>query len=137
METTTQFPVDTGNVVEVTCSNSEAVKKGSSEITCKTGTIFTFLEEPSCSLPGLKVLLSDEALYEAPSSSIRYFFSFPGIIIPGIDIIGELKLCGVFFVPGIELLHYLILECENMRIFPKFFKKSPNLASHLYLSEIF
>ena len=63
METTTQFPVDTGTVVEVTCSNSEYVNKGSSELTCKTGKIFTFLEEPSCSIPGLKLLISDEALY--------------------------------------------------------------------------
>ena len=80
METTTQFPVDTGTVVEVTCSNSEYVKKGSSELTCKTGKIFTFSVEPSCSIPGLKLLISDEWANENYE--------------------------GIFFVPGIELLHF-------------------------------
>ena len=53
METTTQFPVDPGTVVEVTCSNSDAVFEGSSQVTCTIGTDFTFSEEPSCSIPGL------------------------------------------------------------------------------------
>ena len=38
--------------MEVTCSASDAVNKGSSEVTCKTGTDFTFSEEPSCSVLG-------------------------------------------------------------------------------------
>ena len=52
METSTEFPVDTGTVVEVTCSNSDHIKKGDREVTCSTGKIFTFSEEPSCSIPG-------------------------------------------------------------------------------------
>ena len=52
METTTQFPVDPGTVVEVTCSYSDAVNEGSNEVTCTTGTDFTFSQEPSCSIPG-------------------------------------------------------------------------------------
>ena len=54
METTTKFPVNPGNVVEVTCSNSDAVNKGSNQVTCTIGTDFTFSEEPSCSIPGLQ-----------------------------------------------------------------------------------
>ena len=53
METTTQFPVHQGTVVEVTCSYSDAVNEGDSEVTCTTGTDFTFSKEPSCSIPGL------------------------------------------------------------------------------------
>ena len=53
METTTQFPLDSGTVVEVTCSYSNAVNEGSSEVTCITGTVFTFSVEPSCSIPGM------------------------------------------------------------------------------------
>ena len=51
METTTQFPVDPGTEMEVTCSHPDAVRAGSSSITC-LGAIFAFSEEPSCSLPG-------------------------------------------------------------------------------------
>jgi hypothetical protein len=51
MKTTTQFPVDTGTVVEVTCSESEALNKGSSAVTCVTGTEFSYTVEPSCSNP--------------------------------------------------------------------------------------
>ncbi|KAL5251349.1 hypothetical protein ACHWQZ_G016894 [Mnemiopsis leidyi] len=52
VETTTQFPVDPGTVVEVTCSNSDAVNEGSNEVTCTTGTIYTFSKEPKCLIPG-------------------------------------------------------------------------------------
>ena len=55
IKTTTQFPVNPGTVVEVTCSDSEHVNKGSSRITCITGSIFAFSEEPICSLPGFDV----------------------------------------------------------------------------------
>ncbi|KAL5253100.1 hypothetical protein ACHWQZ_G015760 [Mnemiopsis leidyi] len=51
IETTTMFPVDPGTVVTVTCSNSDAVNGGSSEVTCTKGTDFTFSIEPSCSDP--------------------------------------------------------------------------------------
>ncbi|KAL5255425.1 hypothetical protein ACHWQZ_G010852 [Mnemiopsis leidyi] len=48
IETTTQFPVLPGTVVTVTCSNSDAVNGGSSEVTCTKETDFTFSIEPSC-----------------------------------------------------------------------------------------
>jgi hypothetical protein len=39
--------------VEVTCSESGALNKGSSEVTCATETEFSYsLKEPSCSKPG-------------------------------------------------------------------------------------
>ena len=57
METTTQFPVNQGTVVEVTCSYSDALNKGDSVVTCTSGTEFTFSVEPSCSIPGLLNLL--------------------------------------------------------------------------------
>ncbi|KAL5255462.1 hypothetical protein ACHWQZ_G010885 [Mnemiopsis leidyi] len=49
IETTTQFPVDPGTVVTVTCLDSDAVNVGSSEVTCTKETDFTFSIEPSCS----------------------------------------------------------------------------------------
>ena len=52
IQTETQFPVNLGTVVEVTCSNSEALIKGSSKVTCSSGSEFTHLKEPSCSIPG-------------------------------------------------------------------------------------
>ena len=52
MKTTTQFPVIQGTVVEVTCSYSDAVNEGSNEVTCTSGTDFTFSKEPSCLIPG-------------------------------------------------------------------------------------
>ena len=55
METTTQFPVHHGTVVEVTCTYLDAENEGSSEVTCIAGTEFTFLKEPSCIIPGLFV----------------------------------------------------------------------------------
>ena len=53
METSSQFPVDSGTVVKVTCTDSGAVLKGSSEVTCTKGKVFTFTGEPSCSNPGI------------------------------------------------------------------------------------
>ena len=52
METTTQFPVVPGTVVEVTCSDAEAIIQGNKKVTCKSETQFTFLREPSCSGTG-------------------------------------------------------------------------------------
>ena len=52
MKTTTQFPVNPGTVVAVTCSYSDAVNEGASQVTCITGTVFTFSKEPSCSIAG-------------------------------------------------------------------------------------
>ena len=57
METTTQFPVHQGTVVEVTCSYSDAANEGDSEVTCISGTDFTFSKEPSCSTSGKQLLL--------------------------------------------------------------------------------
>ena len=54
IKTTTQFPVDGGTAVEVTCSRPGALKDGSSEVTCTLGTQFTFLKEPSCFSPGIE-----------------------------------------------------------------------------------
>ena len=55
IETTTQFPVDPGTVVEVTCTDADAVNKGSSEVTCKSDTSFTYVTEPSCEIPGIYI----------------------------------------------------------------------------------
>ena len=52
MKTTTQFPVDPGTVVEITCSESGAINKGSNTVTCVIGTEFTYSVEPHCEKPG-------------------------------------------------------------------------------------
>ena len=52
LETTTQFPVDPGTVVEVTCSETGAINTGSSEVTCTFDTYFTHQQEPNCVNPG-------------------------------------------------------------------------------------
>ena len=52
IKTATQFPVNTGTVVEVECSYSDAVNEGSNEVTCSTGTLFTFSKEPNCFIAG-------------------------------------------------------------------------------------
>jgi hypothetical protein len=50
IQTTTQFPVVPGTVVEVTCSESGALNKGSSEVTCATETTFSYSSNtPNCS----------------------------------------------------------------------------------------
>ena len=49
IETAAKFPVDPGTVVEVTCSDSGALNKGSNEVTCAAETEFIYLKEPSCS----------------------------------------------------------------------------------------
>ena len=48
IETAAMFPVDPGTVVEVTCSDSEALNRGSSEVTCTSGNVFTYSKEPIC-----------------------------------------------------------------------------------------
>ena len=52
LETTTQFPVDPGCGVEVTCSETGSINSGSSEVTCTFATYFTYQEEPNCVKPG-------------------------------------------------------------------------------------
>ena len=62
IQTETQFPVDPETVVEVTCSDSKALNKGSSKVTCTSGTEFTHSKELSCSIPGkLKEEKSDNS----------------------------------------------------------------------------
>ena len=60
MKTTTKFPVNPGTVVEVTCSYSDAVNEGSSQVTCITGTAFTSSKEPSCSIAGFDSFVHDK-----------------------------------------------------------------------------
>ena len=43
-----KFPVDPETVVEVTCSDSGALNRGSSGVTCTAGTVFTYSKEPFC-----------------------------------------------------------------------------------------
>ena len=57
MKTTTQFPINAGDVVKVACSYSDAVNEGSGEVTCTAGRVFTFSEEPICSIPGFYINL--------------------------------------------------------------------------------
>ena len=55
IETSTQFPVNPGTVVEVTCSDSRALTKGSSEVTCISETEFNFkFNEPKCMNQGIE-----------------------------------------------------------------------------------
>ena len=44
--------------MEVTCSYSDAVNEGDSEVTCTSGTDFTFSKEPRCSIQGLLISLN-------------------------------------------------------------------------------
>ena len=53
MKTTTVFPVDPGTVLGVTCTYPDAVNEGSSEVTCKSFSNFTYPTESSCEIPGL------------------------------------------------------------------------------------
>ncbi|KAL5263950.1 hypothetical protein ACHWQZ_G005141 [Mnemiopsis leidyi] len=48
MTTTAKFPVDPGTVVEVTCSDPGTFNNGSSQVTCVSGTEFTYRSEPHC-----------------------------------------------------------------------------------------
>ena len=50
--TSIKFPVVTGTVVEVTCSDLQALNKGSINVTCTSGNEFSFVKRPSCSRPG-------------------------------------------------------------------------------------
>ena len=49
MKTTTKFPVDTGTVVEVSCSDDGVTLMGDTKVTCKLGRDFSSLNEPWCS----------------------------------------------------------------------------------------
>ena len=48
IETAAKFPVVLETVVEVTCSDSGALKRGSSEVTCTSENVFTYSKKPSC-----------------------------------------------------------------------------------------
>ncbi|KAL5250758.1 hypothetical protein ACHWQZ_G016485 [Mnemiopsis leidyi] len=55
LETTTQFPVDSGTVVEVICSDPETFNNaGSSQVTCTSGTLFSYEIEPRCTAAVIK-----------------------------------------------------------------------------------
>ena len=56
LQTTTQFPVNPGTVVEVTCSETGAINTGSSEVTCTFDTYFTKQLSPSCSVLGKYIM---------------------------------------------------------------------------------
>ena len=65
IRTTTQFPVVPGTVVEVNCFKSGALNKGSSEVTCTTGTEFSFeFNEPECINTGIveENMLNDHSI---------------------------------------------------------------------------
>ncbi|KAL5252523.1 hypothetical protein ACHWQZ_G015337 [Mnemiopsis leidyi] len=66
IKTSTQFPVDPGTVVEVTCSNPDAVNEGSSEVTCTGATDYAFSIEPSCSIPALTSTDTTPSLHSSP-----------------------------------------------------------------------
>ena len=50
IETAAKFPVDPETVVEVTCSDSGALNRGSSEVTCTSENVFTYSKEPCVDL---------------------------------------------------------------------------------------
>ena len=75
IETTTQFPVNPGTVVEVTCSDTNAVLEGNS-ITCITGSIFAFTKEPSCSIPGFDAINSCYANCQFSHFHYNYIINF-------------------------------------------------------------
>ena len=62
LETTTQFPVNPGTVVKVTCSDPGEVTGifYMYQVTCSSGTIFTYKTEPRCK--GIKILSTFNSL---------------------------------------------------------------------------
>ena len=52
METTANFPVNPGTLVEVTCSYPEAINVGSNVVTCLSETDYLFETEPNCEIKG-------------------------------------------------------------------------------------
>ena len=75
LETTTQFPVDPGTVVEVTCSDSYAINSGSSEITCKTGRLFNYQQEPHCTVPGNEMLFHLQFFIQVQLNKMAAFYT--------------------------------------------------------------
>ena len=74
IKTTTQFPVITGTVVELTCSYSDAVFEGSKEVTCTKDTDYTFADEASCSIQG-KLQLDQEVILNVTEHQIMHYDS--------------------------------------------------------------
>ena len=85
VETAAKFPVVQGTVVEVHCSDLGAANRGSSLVTCVSGTSYSFEREPDCSLRDKR---EDDAargeVTEKPlsstslqptASSYRYFYT--------------------------------------------------------------
>ena len=76
IRTTTQFPVVPGTVLEVNCVESSALNKGSSEVTCTSGTEFKFeYNEPECVKTGIVEadVLNDHATKRYLNSFIKLF----------------------------------------------------------------
>ena len=76
IKTTTQFPVVPGTVVEVNCFKSGALNKGSSEVTCTSGTEFSFeFNEPECIKTGIVEtdVFNDHATKRYLNSFIKLF----------------------------------------------------------------
>ena len=48
IKTSTTFPVIKSTVIDVSCSDPVKKNKGSSQVTCNSGTEFTHQTEPSC-----------------------------------------------------------------------------------------
>ena len=48
MKTAAQFPVDSGTVVEVACSEDDTTLMGDRKVTCTLGRDFSYLNEPWC-----------------------------------------------------------------------------------------
>ena len=65
IRTATTFPVDPGTVVEVTCLYSDAVNKGSSQVTCKADTEFSYDNEPNCEITGMFIILLPTSTLES------------------------------------------------------------------------
>ena len=48
VQTSVSFPVDYGTVLDVKCNEEVSVKAGGSEVTCQSGTDYTYVGKPSC-----------------------------------------------------------------------------------------
>ena len=70
IETAAKFPVVLETVVEVTCSDSRALKRGSSQVTCTSETVFTYSKEPFCVDLGKNQIIVFHLDYE--HGAVRY-----------------------------------------------------------------
>jgi hypothetical protein len=61
-----------GTVVKVKCSDSEALNKGSGEVTCSSGTDFRYSKQPSCSKIGKFSTKFQSAISKPAQNPKRY-----------------------------------------------------------------